>query len=72
MAVSPETLQRVAAEMAGLPLPDDQAKILAPLYGAAVENLARIPDEPLLNVEPQLWFRPLPRPQPPGSEEGRR
>lgn len=59
--ITPQTLQSVAAELAGQPVSDEKAAMHAEIFENIMQMIASLRDLPIKDVEPAVIFRPVER-----------
>jgi hypothetical protein len=60
--ISPATIEAVAGELAGLPLGRGRAKLHAEALQGLMNEIARLRELPLKEVEPAFIYRPIEAP----------
>ncbi|PPR26867.1 MAG: hypothetical protein CFH38_00425 [Alphaproteobacteria bacterium MarineAlpha10_Bin1] len=59
--ITPQTLQSVAAELAGQPVSDEKAAAHAEIFENIMQMIESLRELPIKDVEPAVIFRPVER-----------
>ena len=59
--ITPQTLQSVAAELAGQPVSAEKAAAHAEIFETIMQMIASLRELPIKDVEPAVIFRPVER-----------